>query len=155
MLDHRICIKCCYLGHVRIVKVHETILSHQACHYHVFFPLQGHRDWQLGHLVWQQIETWWHGLFVAIVQYSLVFPGLHMGLTVPSTNPQQFSRGAPLSCTASAKTWRLAGESHCWFMVLNKKTHLSYINFRMWLLIKHSSGTGLPNRLIISKYLQG
>ena len=33
--------------------------------------------------------------FVSIVNHPLIFPGLEMGLTVPSTKPKQLGNGAP------------------------------------------------------------
>ena len=37
-----------------------------------------------------------------IIRTLWLMPGLEIGLTVPSVNPQEFLKGAPFSCAASA-----------------------------------------------------
>ena len=77
--------------------------------------------------------------------------GRAMGLTVPSINPKQFSRGLPFSWMASTyscnngelKTSRF----HCGILWLWLLKMLSLTSF----VIIHNSGTGLPNRLIMSQ----
>ena len=73
-------------------------------------------------------------------------PGLEIALTVPSMNPKQLSKAAPLAEIASAYICKATGFKIPLFQLVTLWWWVSYIYSITLLVIMHRTGTGLPKR---------
>jgi len=82
-------------------------------------------------------------------------PGRAIGLTVPSINPKQFCRGAPLAVIAAAYISIWSGSKISWFHRVILGLWAAYIMSSTAFVTILITGTGFANRGIISAYLHG